>query len=60
MFGRPAENTSICKLMPESSENNVIFGFSGFFLAGGIKELNVIRGVALQTKRRNKKYIKAK
>lgn len=36
MFGRAAENTSICKVMPESSENNVIFGFSGFFLAGGI------------------------
>jgi len=49
MFGRPAENTSICKLMPESSENNIIFGFSGFFLGGGIKELNVIRGVALYT-----------
>ena len=59
MFGRPSENTSICKLMPESSENNVIFGFSGFFLGGGMKELNVIRGVALLTQRQNKKYIKA-
>ena len=45
--------------MPESSENNIIFGFSGFFLGGGIKELNVIRGVALYTQRQNKKYIKA-
>jgi len=45
--------------MSESSENNVIFGFSGLFLGGGIKELNVIRGIAILTQRQNKKYIKA-
>ena len=51
MFGKKAQHTSVCKLRGETTENNIIFGFSGTILSGSIKEIHVIRGLVLQTER---------